>query len=428
MRCLVHDLPYGDTIMSTLELSQSTVNVRKAAFPDLPSAFPRTMGPNAMKYLAEVVDSGLSCNMITRFENAFAKELGVTHCIATPGCTPALAVLAAALPFSPGDEIIVSSVTDYGTVQGLIREGYIPIFADTEPGTVNISAATIEKAVSSRTRAVLVVHKTGIICDMDAISALTKKHGLFLYEDCCQAVFGVYKGRFAGTLADAAAFSFDSEKTMGSDTGGCIVTNDNVLAERMRFIGQLRGSTMDPPFGRKHTALGYAFRMPLCTAAVTLAQLEIIREQVLHRDKMIRLLIGLLEDVPGIKPLVIPDYLDVYSCWMVGFSIDPEEFRCDAVEFGKQVATGGIPGAGTAQYYLMPEALTFLQKNAENHMFPFAQPYASRDYVYDEQSCPNAHKFLKTWIRWSTFSEKYEPVHCEAAADIIAKTADSNRC
>ena len=87
---------------------------------DLPNPFPRTMGPHALKYLQEVVDSGLSCDMVARFEKAFAEAHGVRHCIATPGCTPALAVLAAALDFAPGDEIIVSPITDYGTVQGLI--------------------------------------------------------------------------------------------------------------------------------------------------------------------------------------------------------------------------------------------------------------------------------------------------------------------
>ena len=101
----------------------------------LPNPFPRTMGPNAMTYLQEVVDSGLASGLVERFEAAFAEALSVRHCVATPGCTPALAILAAAFPFEPGDEIIVSPITDYGTIQGLFRQGYIPVFADTAPGT-----------------------------------------------------------------------------------------------------------------------------------------------------------------------------------------------------------------------------------------------------------------------------------------------------
>ncbi|MBV7333341.1 DegT/DnrJ/EryC1/StrS family aminotransferase [Chloroflexi bacterium TSY] len=266
----------------------------------LPTPFPRTMGPNCAQYLQEVLDSGMTVDMMGRFEKAFAAALGVKHCIATPGCTPALGVLAAALPFDPGDEIILSPITDFGTIQGLCLENLIPVFADTEPGTVNVSAQTIEPCITDRTRAILVVHKTGIICDMDPINELAQRHGLFVYEDVCQAVFGRYKGRVTGTLGQAAAFSFDPEKTMGADTGGCIVTNDDEMAERMRFIGHSRGGEMVPHFGRVHAELGYAYRMPQCTAAISLGQLEIIDEQVAQRDRMVRLLTSLSRSKFGV--------------------------------------------------------------------------------------------------------------------------------
>ncbi|MCW3098087.1 MAG: hypothetical protein JWL77_3705 [Chthonomonadaceae bacterium] len=413
--------------MTTLERARYGAGAQAGIVGKLPTPFPRIMGPNASQYLQEVVDSGLSVDMTGRFETAFARELGVKHCIAAPGCTPSLAMLAASLPFQPGDEIIVSPVTDYGTLQGLIRENYIPVFADTEPGGINLSAQTIAPCITQRTRAILTVHKTGIICDMDPILALAEEHGLMVFEDCCQAVMGRYKGRLAGTLGIAAAFSFDAEKTMGSDTGGCIVTNDDTLAERMRFYGHSRAGVMEPHFGRKHIAPGYAFRMPSCTAAVTLAQLEIVQENVSHRDRMIRLLTTLLGEIPGITPLPIPDYLDVYSCWMVGFNIDPMAFRCDTETFAKAVADLGIPGVGIANYYLMPEALTFLNENARAHRYPYSHPTASYDYVYDESTCPTAHAFLQTFIRWSTFCEKYQPEHCELAAEIIATVADQFR-
>jgi len=134
------------------------------------------MGPNCAGYLQEVVDSGLTVDMIGRFEKNFAAELGVRHCIATPGCTPALGVLAAAFPFEPGDEIIVSPITDFGTIQGLCLENYIPVFADTEPGSVNANADTLEACISERTPAILVVHNTGIICDMHPLNDLPASH------------------------------------------------------------------------------------------------------------------------------------------------------------------------------------------------------------------------------------------------------------
>jgi dTDP-4-amino-4,6-dideoxygalactose transaminase len=393
----------------------------------LPNPFPRTIGPNAMKYLQEVVDSGMTVDMIGRFERALAKEVGVKHCIATPGCTPALALLAAAFGFEPGDEIIVSPVTDYGTIQGLIRENYIPVFADTEPGTVNASAATIEPRITDRTRAILVVHKTGILCDMDPINELAERHGLIVYEDCCQAVFGTYKGRIAGTLAKAGGFSFDSEKTMGSDVGGCITTNDDALAEKIRFIGHSRGAAMEPGFGRKHVIAGYALRMTQCTAAISLAQLEIIREQVAHRDRMVRLMSRLITEIPGVTPLPIPETTTVYSCWMFGMSIDPTAFRCTADEFAQQLVEGGIPGAGTGRYYLMPAACTFLQENAAQRKYPYSVPPASRSYTYGADTCPNAKRYLENFIRWATFCEKYQPEHCELAAEIVREVAERNR-
>lgn len=393
----------------------------------LPTPFPRTIGPNAEKYLREVVESGLLCDMMERFERAFAKELGVKHCIATPGCTPALAVLAAAMPWAPGDEVIVSPVTDYGTVQGLIAQNFIPVFADTEPGTVNFCAETIAPRITDRTRAILAVHKTGLVNDMDAIKALARRHGLFVYEDACQAVFSEYKGCVAGTLAHAAAFSFDSEKTMGSDVGGCLVTDDDELAERVRFVGQSRGGVMKPHFGRVHAVAGHAYRMPHCTAAMCLAQLEIIREQVAHRDRMVRLLSESLAEIPGITPLPIPEYVNVYSCWMFGLNIDPEAFRCTPEEFAAQLAAAGIPGVGMGEYYLMPAALECLQKKASEKTYPYSMPPASRTYHYSADECPNARDFLKTFIRWSTFCEKYQPEHCELAADLVGRVAERNR-
>ena len=392
----------------------------------LPTAFPRTIGPNAEKYLKEVIDSGLMCDMMGRFEQAFAEAYGVKHCIAAPGCTPALAILAAALPLGPGDEIIVSPITDYGTVQGLLAEKLIPVFPDTDPGTVNMSAETIAPCITDRTRAILVVHMTGLICDMDPINALAEKHGLLVYEDACQAVFGEYNGRLAGTLSLAAGFSFDAEKTMGSDIGGCLITNDDELAEHVRFVGQSRGAVMKPHFGRLHTVPGYAYRMPQCTAAICLAQLETIREQVAHRDEMIRLMSEYLAEIPGITPLPIPDYVNVYSCWMAGLSIDPGAFRCTTEEFAAQLADAGIPGAGMGAYYLMPAAVTCLQEMAQARKYPYSMPPASREHTYGGETCPNAQAFLKTFIRWSTFCEKYQPKDCERAAQIIAGVAEQN--
>jgi len=393
----------------------------------LPVSFPRSLGPNAMKYLKEVVESGLTADMTSRFEQAFAKTLGVKHCIATPGCTPALHVLALACGWAPGDEIIISPVTDYGTIHGFVAQNIIPVFPDTAPGSINFSPETIEPCITARTRGILCVHMTGIINDMDGINALAARHGLMVIEDACQAVFGEYKGRIAGTLGHVAGFSFDAEKTMGSDIGGCMVTNDDALAEQARYMGQSRGAVMKPHYGRLHADAGYAYRMPHCTAAICMAQLEVIRDQVAQRDKMARLLYRLLSEIPGVTPLQIPDDNTVYSCWMAGFNIAPPAFSCNTEQFAAQLAEAGIPGAGMGRYYLMPEAVTYLKRNAAARTYPYSTPPASRTYSYDAANYPNATAFLDTFIRWSTFCEKYQPEHCELAATIVREVASRNR-
>ncbi len=184
---------------------------------------------------------------------------------------------------------------------------------------------------------------------------------------------------------------------------------------------------MEPHFGRKHIVPGYAYRMPQCTAAICLAQLEIISEQVAHRDKMARLLTELIAEIPGVTPLPIPDYMNVYSCWMFGISIDPNAFRCSGEEFAQQLAEAGISGAGQGKYYLMPAACTFLEENARNKVYPYSTPPASREYRYSADNCPNARDFLENWVRWSAFCEKYQPEHCELAAKIIHKVAEEQQ-
>lgn len=393
----------------------------------LPNVFPRLMGPNAGAYVQEVVASGLTSDMVARLERALAAKLGVRHCVAVPGCTNAMLVLGEALRFEPGDEVVVSAITDYGNLIGVVKRNWIPVFADSEPGSPNVSARTIEAVLSDRTRAILLTHKTGLVCDMDPILELAAKHNLMVVEDACQAFGSRYKGRQAGTMAHVGAFSFDSEKTLGSDVGGALVTHDDELAARLRFVGQSRGGINRPGFGRVHTEAGQALRMPLCTAAITLAQLEVADENVAQRDRMIRRMARLLAEIPGITPLTVPAAQDGYACWMAGFSIDPQQFSCTADAFAAECVRLGLTGAGTARYYNMPEALVFLQEWAEKGIHQYARPPASRRYSYGPDTCPNARTFLDSFVRWVTFSERYTEDHCHLLAHIVRTAADSFR-
>lgn len=393
----------------------------------VPPLFPRTMASNSWDYVKEVIDSGLTHDSVSEFEESFAKQLGVKHVIATPTCTTAMAALALTFEFQPGDEIIISPLTDYGTVYGILTTDCIPVFPDTAPGTVNFSAATIEPCITDRTRGILAVHKCGLPVDIDPINELASKHDIIVYEDVCQAAFGEYKGQPLGTLATASAWSLDSEKTFSSDKGGCIATNDDELAERYRFLSTGRAAVDEEHFGRKHTEFGHAYDMSRMTAALCRAQLETIRDNVDKIDRIIRYYTEKASHIPGITPLPIPDYVTKYSAWMISFSIDPDAFTCTGEEFAKQVEEAGFTGAGQGKYYLMPEAMPFLQENVDANRYPFTQPPASRTYQYSAATCPVAWEFLHHWVRSCSISEKWEEEHIDTIVDIISEVADQNR-
>ncbi|HOX39866.1 MAG TPA: DegT/DnrJ/EryC1/StrS family aminotransferase [Candidatus Brocadiia bacterium] len=391
----------------------------------LPGVFPREMGPKTMEYLREIVESGLTSNIISRFEAELARMHGRRFCIGAPGCTQALFATMLGMDFEPGDEIIASPIGDYGCTAGMHFCNYVPVFADAEPGTALISARTIEPLITDRTRAILCVHMLGLPCDMDPIIALARRHNLVIIEDVCQAILSTYKGRLAGTMGDVACFSFDSEKTCPGDVGGATITDDEALRERIYNRAIARGAYMEPGFGRVHSFQGFATRMPLCSAATVLANLELLPDHVARRRRTATMLDDLLREIPGIIPYEVPaDRTHHY--WMYGFSIDPAQFRCSADEFAAQVDSEGIAGAGVARYYLLPASISFLRENVESGRYPFCCPPSSRTWDYTADSCPNARDFLETWIRW-TWTEKYEERHVGIMRDIIGRVAERNR-
>lgn len=388
----------------------------------LPGVFPREMGPNTLHYLREVVEAGLASDMVERFDRYFAGLHGVKHCYGTPGCTQALHALAMALEFEPGSEIIFSPIGDFGTVAGFLLEGYIPVFADTEPGTAHISGATIEPLINERTRAIVCVHKLGVPCDMQPIMALARHHNLIVIEDVCQAILAQCRGHLAGTLGHAACFSLDAEKTCGSDMGGAVITNDDALAARIVNRASARGAVMEPGFGRVHIHRGYAIRMPQCTAATALANLEILPPQIQNRQATAALLDSLIDDIPGITTYAVPvDRTHTY--WMYGFTIEPAKLNRTPDEFAQQLREAGIPGVGTGRYYLLPAAMPFLQEYAECGRYPFSWP-ATRRYHYAADTTPNARDFLETWVRWP-WTEKYTAEHIHRIASIVRRVASS---
>lgn len=383
----------------------------------LPSVFPREMGPNTIAYLQQVVDSGLSSDMVARFERVLAEAHGRKYCMLTPGCTNALFALFAGLEFAPGDEIIVSPIADYGDLAGLLFHNCIPVFCDTEPGTGLISAATIEPCITERTRAILAVNFFGLPCDFDPIMELARKHRLIVIEDVCQSILSTYKGRLAGTLADAAVFSFDSEKTMGADMGGAVLTDDEALHRRIVNRTIARGALDYPGFGRKHVYRGLALRAPQCTAATCLGNWEILPRQVEARKRTAALLNDKLRAIPGIRVYEVPAER-THTYWMYGFSVAPGAFACTTEELARELREAGIP-CGMGKYYVLPAGVPFLAEQVAQGIYPFSTPPASQRVNYEaERIVPNAVAFMNDWIRWM-WTEKYTDSDVELMASII---------
>ena len=172
------------------------------------------------------------------FEKAFADYCGVRHCIGCGNGLDALVLILKAMGIGPGNEVIAPSNTFIATVLAISYAGATPVLVEPTLASYNIDPARIEAAVTPRTKAIMAVHLYGQCAPMDEINAIAKKHGLKVIEDAAQAHGAVYKGRRAGSLGDAAGFSFYPGKNLGAlGDAGCVTTNDDALAEKIRALG-----------------------------------------------------------------------------------------------------------------------------------------------------------------------------------------------
>ena len=172
-----------------------------------------------------------------KFEDEFQKFIGVKHAIAVTNCTAALHLALKGLGIGHGDEVIVPSLTFVATSNAILYVDAKPVFADiTSLDNWNISPEDIEKKISSRTKAIIVMHYGGYPCDMDSINYIAEKHNLFVIEDAAHAPGAEYNGKKCGSLSDVGCFSFFSNKNMTTGEGGMITTDDDALANKIRLM------------------------------------------------------------------------------------------------------------------------------------------------------------------------------------------------
>ena len=232
-----------------------------------------------------------------RFERAFATHLDVRHAMALPSCTSAIHLALAAAGIGPGDEVVVPELTWIASAAPITYVGATPVFADVDPKTWCMSGATLERCVTSKTRAVIPVDLYGQVADYDTINAIARARGLLVVEDSAQSVGAEYHGRPAGSLGDVAVFSFHGSKTLTAGEGGLLATNDTKLFERAAFLRDHGRKPGDRFFFNAEVA--YKYKMSSMQAALALAQLERLPELIERKRQIFAWYRERLADVPG---------------------------------------------------------------------------------------------------------------------------------
>lgn len=238
----------------------------------------RTYAGNDLAYLREVLASGrlsslMGGTFVPRFEKEFARAVGAVHAVAMANCMCALHAAVMAAGAGPGSEVICDSEFIFGALAVLYNSA-IPVFADIDPVTHNMNPDAIEPLITDRTRALIVTHAWGLPAEMDRIMAVARRHNLTVIEDCAESLLARYKGRYTGTWGDIGCFSFQASKQLSTGDGGMATADSQELAAK------LAAQAGAPTFLSVAYDLDYNYRMNDLTAAVGLAQLEVMPEFV----------------------------------------------------------------------------------------------------------------------------------------------------
>jgi perosamine synthetase len=403
----------------------NTLEERALQLPSDQDASGRTLGDEEIKAVAEAIASGTLTStkgrFVRTFETEFARTLGVKHAYACSSGTAAVHLAVAAINPNPGDEIVTSPITDMGALTPILYQGAIPVFADVDDRTCNVTAATIEARLSERTKAIVVTHLFGNPCEMDAIMELAAARQLPVIEDCAQSFLATEGGRPGGTIGSIGCFSLQQGKHITTGEGGIVTSNDDALARHMfLFINKAWGYGDAKP---DHYFLALNYRMSELQGAVALAQLPKLQWVVDQRVRMAARLTGLLKDVPGIEvPWSAPGTRHVY--WKY----------CVMVDDG--VIEGGAPGLGKAlKAYDIASAPRYIQKPAfmcdvivnqrtlgdSRWPFSLARPEA---VDYDRSRYPGTFRALDR-ILVLPWNERYTDEHVDYLAASIKTAAAS---
>jgi len=267
------------------------------------------------KGIREIVDAQQFTNggHINRFEEEFARYLGIRNCVGVSSGSTALDLALFALGIGEGDEVIVPSFTFIATAEAVSHVGAKLVFCDSDYDTQNINVDRLESLITKKTKAIIPVHLYGNPCDMDRIMELARRYGLKIIEDAAQSQGAMYKGKKVSTIGDAGCFSFFPAKNLGAyGHAGAVVTDDGELADKVRLLSN---------HGRRahyyHEMIGYNYRMDSIQAKVLSIKLVHLEEWNENRRRLAEIYTDSLKDLPIGLPQRDNDKIPVYHLYVI---------------------------------------------------------------------------------------------------------------
>ncbi len=359
------------------------------------------------KYVLDAVENEFSTSKNSiynnKMEKKFAEMNNTGFAIGHVNGTQTMHTALVALGVKPGDEVIVPPLTMSSTSIAVLQNGSIPVFADVDRETFNISSASIEKCITSKTKAIITVSLYGLSPDYDSILNLCKKNNLFLIEDNAESFLSLYKGKLVGEFGDFSSFSFQASKHITCGEGGMLITNNREYADKARKFSSLgyagvsagqgkitRNDIQDPNYSR-HVSLGFNYRMSEVQAAVILGQLERAHELVENRIQIAKI----FDEVINAQNLLIrqnePDgYKNTY--WSYSVILDTDKPAIDWYKFRDLFQKNGGDGFYAAWKLTYNEPL-------------FLDEIQKMDGVwqkYDKNLCTNAEYLQPRMIQMKT--------------------------
>lgn len=362
------------------------------------------IGPEEMQAAKQVIESGVLSQFVgawcddfyggpkvREFERACEEYFKVKHAITVNSATSGLIAAVGAIGIEPGDEVIVSPWTMCASATAIMHWNAIPVFADIEPETFNLDPKSVEANISPHTKAIMAVDICGHSADMDALLAIAAKHGLKVISDTAQAPGAIYKGKYAGTLADVGCYSLNYHKHIHTGEGGVLVTDNDEIAERLRLIRNHAEAVVgDKGEANLANMIGYNFRLGEIECAIGIEQLKKLKGLVESRQHIAERLDSGLSDLEGLKvPVVKEGGTHAYYTYLMVVDAKQLGVSRDAIHAALQ-AEGVTVGKRYQNLHLLPMYQKKIAYGSKG--FPWSSSICHREVSYEKGICPVAEE------------------------------------